>query len=43
MAITGHSTEAQFMKYVCITGRENAKTVAKQVAMRMKESNLKVV
>jgi len=43
MSITGHSTEAQFMKYVCITGRENAKTVAKQVAMRMKESNLKVV
>jgi len=43
MAITAHSTEAQFMKYVCITGRENAKTVAKEVALRMKGSNLKVV
>ena len=43
MAITGHSTEAQFIKYFCITGRENAKTVAKEVTLRMKDSHLKVV
>jgi len=43
MAITGHSTESQFMKYICITGRENAKSVAKEVALRMKDSHLKVV
>lgn len=33
MLITGHSTEKQFFEYINIDKKENAKTIAKQIAI----------
>jgi len=43
MQITGHSTEKQFMEYVAISGRRNAKALAREVAIKMAERKLRVV
>lgn len=43
MQITGHATERQFMQYVAIDGRRNAKALAREVALKMAERKLKVV
>ncbi len=43
MMITGHSTEKQFMAYINIGKRRNAKNIAKQFALLMNQSHLKVV
>lgn len=43
MKITGHSTERQFMNYIAIDGRENAKKMSKEAKMRMQEQKLRVV
>lgn len=43
MQITGHATERQFMQYVAIDGRRNAKALAREVALKMAERKLRVV
>ncbi len=43
MQLTGHSTEKQFMAYINIDKRQNAKNLAKAIGMIMRESKLKVV
>lgn len=43
MKITGHTTEKQFMDYICIEGRQNAKLMAKQIAMKREKPRLRKV
>lgn len=43
MQVTGHTTEKQFMGYINIDKKQNAKNIAKTVAMILKQSKLKVV
>ena len=40
MQITGHSTEKQFMGYININKKQNAKNIARRVALILKESRL---
>lgn len=43
MAITGHQTEAQFLKYIKITPKENAKTLQDYWLKQNKKNKLKQV
>ena len=43
MAITGHQTEAQFLKYIKITPKENAKTLQEFWLKQNKENNIEKV
>ena len=43
MQITGHSTEAQFKKYINIDKKRNAKRMAAKVATLMNQRHLKAV
>ena len=43
MQITGHATEHQFMEYIAIDKRRNAKAMAREVAIKMADKKLKVV
>ena len=43
MRITGHRTESQFMKYICIGARENAKNLYKHISGLMKHNHLKAI
>ena len=43
MPITGHSTEKQFMAYINVTTRQNAKNFAKRAAVLFEKRHLKVV
>jgi len=43
MKITGHTTETQFMNYIAVDGKRNARELAKEVAIRTGRSPLKAV
>lgn len=43
MKITGHATETQFMGYIAIDGKRNARELAKEVAIRTGQRHLKKV
>ena len=43
MKITGHATERQFMAYIAVDGKRNARLLAKEVAFRMEQRTLRIV
>jgi len=43
MKITGHTTETQFMNYIAVDGKRNARELAKEVALRTGKSPLKAI
>ena len=43
MSITGHQTEAQFLKYIKITPKENAKTLQEYWLKQNKKNKLEQV